>query len=377
MVDSSLDVEQMVVDRVAQRLRADIARWGRTPRAKLPHERLLAERYGASRGSIRAVLDRLREERLIETVPRKGTFIAGGGVAVGDVLLVCRNPYHPYQMMCAGVISSLLNESQRAARLVVSADPLAEWTALTQGGREISGAVIIGAYPRPLMERLAAGSDVPIICTGDMDEQIRSEPVCDTVLPDNEAVTARATGHLIRQGHRRIAFANWGISQAYGRSQLRGYSEGLAAHGIAYDPALVVDLPFVEPHALSRPGLEPAPLGPVREQMDDWFRGSNPPTALVHCAATEIQIRDMLRSYFHEQFRPEAVIAVLYLEQLHTGYTGLGTATAFCPRYEDVARRGLELLFRERRDGETPRREIISQVYFCRRTDGVWQEERG
>jgi LacI family transcriptional regulator len=61
----------------------------------------------------------------------------------------------------------------------------------------------------------------------------------DTIFVDNIAASAAAVSHLIEGGHRRIGMLG-GASATPRDYRIRGYSQGLAQHGIAYDDTLVV-----------------------------------------------------------------------------------------------------------------------------------------
>ena len=61
----------------------------------------------------------------------------------------------------------------------------------------------------------------------------------DCVLSDNAGGATAATGHLAAAGHRRIAFLGDRGSIFTAAERLRGYRDGLAAHGIAFDERLV------------------------------------------------------------------------------------------------------------------------------------------
>ena len=61
----------------------------------------------------------------------------------------------------------------------------------------------------------------------------------DCVLSDNAGGALTATAHLIAAAHRRIAFLGDEARIFTATERLRGYREALAAHGIAYDEALV------------------------------------------------------------------------------------------------------------------------------------------
>ena len=59
------------------------------------------------------------------------------------------------------------------------------------------------------------------------------------VVPDYQAGARLATEHLLRLGHRRIAFLGAAVSYPFGWQTLEGYGEALAASGIGQDPSLV------------------------------------------------------------------------------------------------------------------------------------------
>ena len=61
---------------VSERLIKEIRRGVFRPGKRLPGERMLAEQYGASRGTIIEALDVLEKQNYIERIPAKGTFIA-------------------------------------------------------------------------------------------------------------------------------------------------------------------------------------------------------------------------------------------------------------------------------------------------------------
>jgi LacI family transcriptional regulator len=62
---------------------------------------------------------------------------------------------------------------------------------------------------------------------------------CDAVLVDNAGGAMRAAEHLLRQGHRRIAYLGDSATIYTARERLRGYREALEAAGMAYDDSLV------------------------------------------------------------------------------------------------------------------------------------------
>jgi DNA-binding LacI/PurR family transcriptional regulator/anti-anti-sigma regulatory factor len=67
------------------------------------------------------------------------------------------------------------------------------------------------------------------------------------VMSDNRGGTTAALAHLIAQGRTRIAFVTYGINSDF-RERYAAYSAALADHGIALDPALVLDAQSYQVH---------------------------------------------------------------------------------------------------------------------------------
>ena len=74
----------------------------------------------------------------------------------------------------------------------------------------------------------------PVVVIGEVDQ-----PIADHVWIDNVAATAAMVAHLVSTGRRRIA-AIGVMDRESARLRLRGYREGLAAAGLAYDRDLEV-----------------------------------------------------------------------------------------------------------------------------------------
>ncbi len=66
-------------------------------------------------------------------------------------------------------------------------------------------------------------------------------PGVDSVFTDNTGGAFQATAHLIRLGHRRIAFIAETLDNLSFRERLEGYRQALEAHGMPFDPALVAE----------------------------------------------------------------------------------------------------------------------------------------
>jgi LacI family transcriptional regulator len=88
----------------------------------------------------------------------------------------------------------------------------------------------------------------------------------DVVLSDHAGGARTATEHLLGAGHRRIGYLGDRQRIASAAERLRGHREALAAHGVAFDPALV--------------RLELHDSAMAREATLELLAGDDPPTAV-------------------------------------------------------------------------------------------------
>ena len=73
---------------LVEKIRSDIRSGALAPGAKLPGERMLAEKYGICRVTVISALNRLEEEGLIDRIPQRGSFVKDHSLPA-KVLLVC------------------------------------------------------------------------------------------------------------------------------------------------------------------------------------------------------------------------------------------------------------------------------------------------
>jgi DNA-binding LacI/PurR family transcriptional regulator len=133
--------------------------------------------------------------------------------------------------------------------------------------RHLDGAILLPDCPldAPEITALAAQGMALVVFDDDL-----APDGFDVVRQDRERACRSAVERLVALGHRRIAYLahlDEHPEQLAGAVKLRSYSEVLAAHGIAVDPALVL------PVADSRSAAYAA--------VRDLLRGPNPPTAVL------------------------------------------------------------------------------------------------
>jgi DNA-binding GntR family transcriptional regulator len=66
-----------LADILTEQIRSGALPVGRT----IPSEKALIQDYGLSRGTVRKAVEVLRERQLVDTVPQRGTFVIGKGLA--------------------------------------------------------------------------------------------------------------------------------------------------------------------------------------------------------------------------------------------------------------------------------------------------------
>ncbi|MBN1555941.1 MAG: GntR family transcriptional regulator [Phycisphaerae bacterium] len=363
----------LLTDRVERQLRRYIQnlRVG----AMLPTQEILVREFGASRHTIREAMERLKRDRLIQSTRGRGTFVASRRQTQTVVHLVSSSVYHVYNLMCIGVLTDVLRERGHRVHLVGSRTPGAECQELTGGYEPSAGSIMIGNFPREEIQRLVECGDLPLVHVSDMNERYRRAPLCDTVINDNAALAFRATEYLLQQGHRRIALLGWGPEKIWDRELRRGYEEALQAHGVEPSADWILRLPEgVSPDTGRAMEKNAQQESQSRRQIEQWRASDAAPTALLHNAGAELQMRECLAEYFPGLFDPRAVVVMTYWEMLRSNYTGESDATAVCLKFRDIAERAVDLLNHRRTDGAPPTREMQGRIFIAQRRQSQWLE---
>lgn len=369
----ALDVSSLVSDRVERHLRKRIEalRVG----TMLPPQEVLVRELGASRHTIREAMDRLKRDHLLQSTRGRGTFVASGRQAKTAVHLVSSSMHHTYNLMCIGVLTEVLRERGHLVHLAGSHAPGAEWQDIIGGHEQSAGAILIGSFPRDELQRLTECCRLPLVHVSDMDETYRRAALCDTVINDNAAMAFRATEHLIQQGHRRIALLGWSSEKIWDRELRRGYEDALRAHGIEPEADWALRLPeAVSPDTGLAMEKNATQESQGRAQIERWRASGQAPTALLHNAGSELQLRECLADYFPGMFPPRDVVAMTYWEILRSNYTAESDATAVCIKFRDIVERAVDLLAHRRSQNAPPTREMQGRIFIAQRRGGRWQD---
>jgi LacI family transcriptional regulator len=159
--------------------------------------------------------------------------------AIGLIVESIRDPFF------ASVIDAV-EESAREAGLVLiiaSAGLTANQERAVVTGllhRSVRGLIIVPCHLDYRHERLRIGpGGIPVVFV----DRPAAGLDADTVVIDNVDAARQATEHLIRHGHRRIAFVGTELHRYPLTARADGYAQALAAAGLELDPALLISLP--------------------------------------------------------------------------------------------------------------------------------------
>ena len=213
--------------------------------AMLPSEHELCAEYGISRGTMRQVLAELEKEGLIRRERGRGTFMAylprgemnSGlhGRSISFIVPYVRDSFIPTILLG-------LESAARAGGYVVlfnhvENSPEKQEDALRQALRQEVAGIIL--YPvnstdtGPVLCELVQ-RQVPLVL---VDRYLRGVNT-DYVTSDNFGGGLRATQHLLRLEHRRIAFLSWVDTAVTMEHRRAGYRQALQEAGLDLDPRL-------------------------------------------------------------------------------------------------------------------------------------------
>lgn len=244
-VSIPLQVRSILVDEIGQGL-YDTA-------GRLPPERLLAERFGVSRTSIRECLKSLVDDGILVRHVGRGTFFASDSRRRGSVpdaktpghlaFLIGENIFRfvqpGYTRILIGAEQVCRQAGYRLLFHSVGEEETDPQLGLPQGDPGIRGALVTGGLRAKTLERIAAW-EVPIVMT----DLIVEGDKTSAVGADYASGTQQALSHLAELGHTRIGFIGFPNSEKY-----QAYWRTLERLDLTYNPHFV--------HFLNLPDLAP------------------------------------------------------------------------------------------------------------------------
>ncbi len=213
--------------------------------SRLPTEMVLMERHQVSRGTVRQAMRSLSEAGLIRRETKNGTVVStppqktvSAGRIIGVVFPETRDAFCLDIMK--GVQVACRDRGYHVAFGYSHHSSELERAEVMQMRDARFGGVLVLPHDNATLFSELWRSGYPFVC---VDQAFEDVP-CDFVGVDNVGASFGATEHLIRLGHRRIAFLhqNLELPQAPStvRDRHRGYRNALAAYGVPVEPAWTV-----------------------------------------------------------------------------------------------------------------------------------------
>ena len=147
----------------------------------------------------------------------------------------------------APILQQLSSQMRKSGRAVLSYchndDPASVLDAIEFSASHRVDCLVMDGHEQAsegVRELLASG--IPVIF---YDNDLAGPPV-DRVFVENRAASARAIGHLLDIGHRRVAVLAGSTTNYAGRERLAGYMQAMAEHGVEVVPEYVVDAGWTE-----------------------------------------------------------------------------------------------------------------------------------
>ena len=339
-------------EEIAADLREQI-RQGKFPVGqRLPAERIMIERYGVQRNTVRQALTLLQKEGWLSVRPRSGAFVTLGPVAEGgenplifrtisqgNILVI--NAWNHSSTALDRIMTGLAGAMKDTAFAIQRFNsqprpgtqshvlPTAEYLEANQ----VVGAILWAQNPTSLAALTELRTSVPLIL---VDRRVLGFE-SDCVHFDDEAGGRLITEHLIARGHRRIGFLGDEAFAETVQERWRGYALALEDAGIAPDPTRFALFEGIKD-----------PMFSAYARI--FLAGAGDPLTAVVCS-NDITALTLLRFLRSEGRRVPEDVAVTGYGNLLPNYMDTLDLTTVEQPFEEVGRRAGELL-RERLDSD-------------------------
>lgn len=233
---------QFQYQEIASELRQEISRGDFMPDGRLPSERILGQRFGVQRNTIRRALSLLESDGHITTEDKRGSFVRGPHRSPeGRSLLI--NLHDNSSPSLTQLVNGFTFAAMRAGFSVrrtdthppdgAALDPVPSRETLPT---DAAGIALWPQNPTNARALSTLNHALPLVL---VDRRVLGVSA-DCVRFDDIAGGRAITEHLIGQGHRRIGFVTDEVFADTVQQRWQGYAEALEAAHIAVDPTLTM-----------------------------------------------------------------------------------------------------------------------------------------
>lgn len=345
-------------EEIAGDLQEQITKGLLQPEDRLPPVRTLMREYSTTQAIVERALGLLEKEALIVRSSRSGVYVArpdqkpATGIIGFYGVSFTQTNFSAYWTHLLEGVEAALRERELQLLLLNSLAP-AGWSS-------VDGILINSAVKKIPASLLPAHIPVvsffvPPTLRGNSRQKTQAAQNVSLIAPDDYSGARQATMHLLRSGHRRIAWLNNSNNDRFSSARrLAGYRDALQEHGVKWDPNWVRALPSPSPQLYF--------MNAARDTMRQWIAED---WSALGCTALLAQNDDTAWGAA-EAFR-EAGIAVPDDVSV-VGYDGTEVADCCNPRLttievplQELGRRGVEILW-QRLQGRLVEKEVLMPV---------------
>lgn len=224
--------------------------------------------------------------------------------------------------------------------------------------RDVDGLLVMGSGVTDQMTSLLGQEAMPFVV---LNRRV-IDPWVSFVTPDHHNAGYLATGHLVDQGHRRIAFVTRQNLGTLNDDRLTGYRQALHAAGISFDPSLV--------------RVTPMQAGSARAAMGELLASSDPPTSAI--GVNDAVAIECLAAAGESGLDVPDDFAVVGCDNIRISLVSTPPLTTLHPPLAEIGRRATKALLRQVLDQDvTPVRELlIARLVVRQSSERSWAQAR-
>lgn len=273
-------------NQVERQIREQIESGKYLPGDRLPQEREWALELGISRGTLRSVLSKLTQQRLVERHQGRGTYVAKAAVTSGYICVVVVGPDAKttlHNTVAIAEIERLADSHGLHVTVRFCEDAAALQHTINESEREqtITAGLILGIVPPCPLNDWVGAAHKPWVLMADILSERRSLPLMQQIIFDWYAAFELGTRHLLQAGSRRPALFVLTASYVWSRDRISAFRAQCDEAGIDPRDQKVYDL-HRHHH---RPGTvaeyQAAVQLAVDETINEWSEFNAPPDGII------------------------------------------------------------------------------------------------